>query len=505
MNYFPKAGPLPSPSGALSARVPSLAIAAANREVQALIAEKENRSKKRGPYTVFTARERAKIGKYAAEHGVAAARRWYLAQEGIKLNESTIRGFKRRYLQELSKKPDVPISALYLKKRGRPVLLGEKMDVMVQEYVEKLWQNGGVISTDIVKSGARGILQSLDRTSLSEYGGHVTLSTAWAKSLLRRMHYVKRRGTTKAAMPVQQFQKIKTAFLQEIIDVVTMEEVPSDLIFNWDQTGLNLVPASSWTMDLKGSKRVEIKGLNDKRQITGVFCASLTVEFLPIQLVYGGETDRCHPNYQFPLDWDITHSDNHWSNELTMLPYIEMVIVPYVTRVRRELEKEEQAALAIFDCFKGQVTQRITDALEDHNIHSVIVPAGCTDRLQPLDLSVNKSAKAFLRSQFQDWYSAQVTEQLSTGSEELEPVELPAAKMKCIGGQWLVRLVEYLSDNPRIVVNGFLAAGIPQSLDKGKPVIDEDLEDDNETQYETSEDESDPASSDLEREDDDED
>ena len=84
-------------------------------------------------------------------------------------------------------------------------------------------------------------------------------------------------------------------------------------------------------------------------------------------------------------------------------------------------------------------------------------------------------------------------------------MELPAAKTKCIGGQWLVRLVEYLSDSPRIIVNGFLAAGIPQSLDKGKPVIDEDLEDDNETQYETSEDESDPASSDLEREDDDED
>ena len=157
------------------------------------------------------------------------------------------------------------------------MLLGRKMDVMVQEYVEKLRQNGGVISTDIVKSGARGILQSLDRTSLSEYGGHVTLSTAWAKSLLRRMNYSKRRGTTKAAMPVEQFQEIKTAFLKDIIDVVTMDEIPSDLIFNWDQTGLNLVPASSWTMALKGSKRVEIKGVNDKRQITGVFCATLSL------------------------------------------------------------------------------------------------------------------------------------------------------------------------------------------------------------------------------------
>ena len=131
------------------------------------------------------------------------------------------------------------------------------------------------------------------------------------------------------------------------------------------------------------------------------------------------------------------------------------------------------------------------------------MPAGCTDRLQPLDISVNKSAKVFLRSQFQDWYSEQVTKQLSTGNEELEPVDLPAAKMKSIGGQWLVRLVEYLSENPNIIVNGFIAAGIPQSLDKGKPVIDdEDLVSENETEQDSSEDEfeSESMSSDLDDE-----
>ena len=155
-------------------------------------------------------------------------------------------------------------------------------------------------------------------------------------------------------------------------------------------------------MDNGGSKRVEIKGLNDKR---GLFCASLTEEFLPIQLIYGGKTEKCHPKYSFPSDWDVTHSENHWSNEYTMLRYIDKVIVPYVNKVRETLQLEDQAALAIFDCFRGQLTKSVTDALEEHNIQLVIVPAGCTDHLQPLDLSVNKSAKSFLRSQFQRWYS----------------------------------------------------------------------------------------------------
>ena len=73
-----------------------------------------------------------------------------------------------------------------------------------------------LFSTVIVKSGARGIVESLDRTRLSEFGGYVTLSTAWAKSLLRWMKYVEKIGTTKADMPVQQIPEVKTAFLQEI-------------------------------------------------------------------------------------------------------------------------------------------------------------------------------------------------------------------------------------------------------------------------------------------------
>ena len=42
------------------------------------------------------------------------------------------------------------------------------------------------------------------------------------------------------------------------------------LIINWDQTGLHIVPVSQWTMAKEGSKRVEIAGSEDKRQITGM-------------------------------------------------------------------------------------------------------------------------------------------------------------------------------------------------------------------------------------------
>ena len=51
-----------------------------------------------------------------------------------------------------------------------------------------------------------------------------------------------------------------------------------------------------------------------------------------------------------------------------MLAYIDKVIVPFVDRVREDLGVgEEQAALAIFDQFKGQTTPKVMEALEKHN------------------------------------------------------------------------------------------------------------------------------------------
>ena len=43
-----------------------------------------------------------------------------------------------------------------------------------------------------------------------------------------------------------------------------MDDVPEELVINWDQTGINYVPISSLTMEKEGVKRVEVNGKDDK-------------------------------------------------------------------------------------------------------------------------------------------------------------------------------------------------------------------------------------------------
>ena len=84
-----------------------------------------------------------------------------------------------------------------------------------------------------------------------------------------------------------------------------------------------------------------------------------------------------------------------------MMRYIEKVIVPFVSHKRKELKlSENHPALAIYDSFNGQTTPAILSLLQSHNIIVIQVPANCTDKLQPLDISVNKLVKDEMRKRF---------------------------------------------------------------------------------------------------------
>ena len=233
------------------------------------------------------------------------------------------------------------VDSLPRKSQGRPILLGREIDKAVQEYVEATRNAGGVVNTAIVMAAAVGIMSSRNMTVLKSHGGHVEITKSWAKSLLQRMGYVKQKCSNAGKISPTHFAEIKEVFLADIQAVVLMNEIPDELIVNWDQTGIQLVPTGDWTMHRAGDKVIPISNSDDKRQITAVLSASITGEYLAPQLIFQGKTDRCHPKVTFPKGWDVWHSENHWSNEDTMKRYIEKIIIPFFAHRRKALQLEE--------------------------------------------------------------------------------------------------------------------------------------------------------------------
>ena len=192
---------------------------------------------------------------------------------------------------------DLRVDRLPQGKIGRPLMLGETLDQQVQAYLGMLRGSGGVVNTSIAIAAATGIVRKRDRSLLAENGGHIALTKHWAQYLLQRMGYVKRKSTTKVKVSVEDVEVLKEQFLLDIKAIVDLEDIPHDLILNWDQTAINYVPVSNWTMAKQGSKKVKIAGVDDKRQITVVLAGTLTGELLPLQLIY---LTRVRPSNAYP-------------------------------------------------------------------------------------------------------------------------------------------------------------------------------------------------------------
>ena len=107
----------------------------------------------------------------------------------------------------------------------------------------------------------------------------------------------------------------------------------------------------------------------------------------------------------------------------------------------------------IYDRFKGQCTPGVLELLEKNDIDLVLVPANCTDQLQPLDISVNKAAKNFMRDKFQGWYAEQIQQQIS--DQVKSPVDLMLSILKPLSAKWFVEHSDYLKAHPDIIKSGF--------------------------------------------------
>ena len=271
-------------------------------------------------------------------------------------------------------------------------MLGHELDDQVKSYIKDLRGKGGNVDTTVVIACTEAMVNRVDKRLLKDNGGRIDLSKTWAKSLLQRIGYVKRKATTSAKVEPSHFEELKEQYLLDIKAAVEIMDIPMGLIMNWNYTGVNIVPGSQWTMEEKEAKRVECTSLDDKRQITVVVCATATGTFLPFQVIYQGKIPACLPKFVFPDNWNITFTQNHWSNEDKTLEYIHKVVLPFVQAQRKELHLQaDHSALVIYDEFRGQLTDAVHSVLDSSNIYVVEVPPNCTDRLQPMDLSVNRS------------------------------------------------------------------------------------------------------------------
>ena len=298
--------------------------------------------------------------------------------------------------------------------------------------------------------------------------------SSWSKSLFKRMGYVRRLATTgKVEISEKLKAEIGTAYLYGIVQRINERKIPSSMVINLDQTPLKFVPGCNKTLAKKGCKSVPIAGSTDKRMITATFTITLTGEFLPIQLIYGGKKTKSIPAVPFPSDFVISINKKHYSNEKEALNMLENIIIPYVEQQHVSLNLAfDHPALIIMDVFKGQMTCAVRELLNENQILLEKVPANLTYLFQPLDVQggPNGYVKRFMKKKFTLWYSDQVIRALDE-SKDIKDVEisLKLSTIKPLHAKWLIEMYNHMisSERRNVCLEGWKVAGIVDAAEKG--------------------------------------
>ena len=231
--------------------------------------------------------------------------------------------------------------------------------------------------------------------------------------------------------------------------LLKMEDIPDELILNWDHTPINIVPGLSCTIAQKGAKWIEMIALHDKCQIMAVVCGTLSREFLPLQIIYTGKTAVC-----------LISTLVQWGEDQ------RVSVSNYYTIYTKEEEGAEAwvyfSSSSYFWCLQGQTTDAVFQLLEVNHIYFVSIPSNCMDKLQPMDLSINKTPKYLMKQQFSEWYSSIAYQNF--GDEVPPPVDMCMWIMKPLGAQWLIKAYSQIKSSRSIITNGFRTSGITKTL-----------------------------------------
>ena len=271
------------------------------------------------------------------------------------------------------------------------------------------------------------------------------------------MGFVRRMRTTdKPEIPDQAVKEAKLLFQHQIVSIVKDDEIPEPLIMNFDQTPLKYAPDSNSTLAKKGSKHISITGGAFKESITATCGITYSGKSLPMQLIHKGKTQRSFPRVNFPSSFSLSANSKHFSNTQESLKLLDEIIISHVEKEREALNLDKnQPALLIIDVFLGQVTKPVIDKMTANKL--VKVTANMTRLFQPLDLTVNGAAKAYMKKCFTEWYSRCIIQELDSGKVvDNIGIQLKMSVLKPLHANWIKDLYNYFTapEGKEIIANG---------------------------------------------------
>ena len=133
-----------------------------------------------------------------------------------------------------------------------------------------------------------------------------------------------------------------------------------------------------------------------------------------------------------------------------MITWFKSVILPFT---------KDRCSLLVINSFSAHENIEFLNLAAAHNVDVAIIPGGCTSKIQPLDVSLNKPFKSVLKQQWIEYKDSIVD---TTANPSPKDKLKPPGKDKL--AQWVKSGINYLEDHNEIVQKSFLVCSITNAL-----------------------------------------
>ena len=123
-------------------------------------------------------------------------------------------------------------------------------------------------------------------------------------------------------------------------------------------------------------------------------------------IIYKGKTARTISDIEYNKSKIfITYEEKSLMDESLMLRWIKEVLLKHT---------KSKNCLLFLDSFRAHITDKVMTSLEKSNVSVAVIPGGCTSKVQPIGVCLNKLIKDIVK----DEWEAPLLEKVEEGDHE---------------------------------------------------------------------------------------
>ena len=266
---------------------------------------------------------------------------------------------------------------------------------------------------------------------------------SWCSRFMRQNRLSMRSRTTVGQKLPENWEEKVTNFHRFVSRRKEELAIQADRVFNMDEVPMSFDAPYSRTVDTTGAESIPVSTTShEKTGFTVVLACSETGKKLKPMVIFKRKT---MPKENLP-DGVVVHCHNKgWMDRDGMAVWGEKVWRP------RPVSFFDRTSLLIFDSFSAHIDEGVRNTFKtEHKTTTAVIPGGLTKKLQPLDISVNRSFKNHVREEWEKWMS----EGIHTFTETGKMRRATHAEV-C---NWVIRA--WRAVKVTAITNGFRKAGI---------------------------------------------